>query len=107
MPYRRPPQNTKKFLSPYSGIKQGNFSNTANAGHYKDYISIPMPNEKETTDYFGNDRKKALGFPAILNFFREHVKIEELILVGLIFLVLDESIEDDFLLIILVYILIF
>jgi hypothetical protein len=107
MPYRRPQQNTKKFLPSFNGIKAGNPENTVDTGYYKDFINIPMPNEKETTNYYWKKKKKTSGFPAVLDFIKEHVKIEELLLIGLIFLLFDESIEDDFLLIILVYILLF
>ena len=107
MPYRRPQQNTKKFLPPFNGIKADNPANTVETGYHKDFLYIPMPNERETTNNYWKKNKKTSGFPAVLDFIREHIKIEELLLIGLIFLLFDDSIEDDFLLIMLVYILLF
>jgi hypothetical protein len=107
MPYKKPQQNTKKYFPLFNGIKEGYPENTVDTGYYKDFINIPMPNEKEIGNYNWNKKKKTTGFPAIIEFIKEHVKIEELLLLGLIFLLFDESIEDDFLLIILVYILLF
>jgi hypothetical protein len=89
MPYRRPTYSTKKYLPSYSG---GN---------------IPMPNEKEGLSGIFGGKLKIPGLPIVTDFLKEHIKLEELILIGLIILLLDESIEDDFLLIILIYILLF
>ena len=68
--------------------------------------NIPMPNEMESSYGHWID-KKIPWFNNILEFVREHVKVEELILVGLILLLLEESIEDELLLIMLIYILLF
>jgi hypothetical protein len=103
MPYRRPVHNTKKYLPPYGG---GNAPNTFEFGYGKDTVSIPMPNVSE--GFPGILGKLRIpGLPAVANFLKEHIKLEELILIGLIILLLDESIEDDFLLIMLIYILLF
>ncbi len=65
---------------------------------------IPLPNQKEKTDNAALRNNKGFSFPFSSIFKR--IGIEEIILVGLIFLLLNEGIEDDFLLIILFYILI-
>lgn len=88
MTYKKPQQSTKKFLPP-------------------DFINIPMPNEKEASYGYHGGRKKQHGLSSVIGFLRERIKLEELILIGLIIILLDESIEDDLLLIILAYILLF
>lgn len=60
---------------------------------------IPLPNETDTV------RKKSKGL-SVTDFLSRHFQIDELILLGLIFLLLEEKINDDFLLIILIYLLI-
>ena len=66
-----------------------------------------MPNEKEASyGYFGG-KKNPHGIQSIFEFIKKRISIEELILIGLIILLLDESMEDDFLLLILIYILLF
>lgn len=104
MLYRRPFQNTKKYLPPFNG---GIAPNTYDFGNNKDFVSIPMPNEKESLSGILGDKLRIPGLPAVIDFFREHIRLEELILIGLIILFLDESIEDDFMLIILIYLLLF
>ncbi len=74
---------------------------------HKDFFGIPLPNEKEALPGHAAGKKKAPALAGILDFVRGHIRIEELILIGLIILMLDESIEDDLLLIILIYILLF
>ena len=68
---------------------------------------IPLPNETEAAldqkDSFHGIRKAQRT--SILDFFRQRIHIEEIILLGLIFLLLDEGIEDEFLLLLLLYIL--
>ncbi|NJD03110.1 MAG: hypothetical protein FIA99_11080 [Ruminiclostridium sp.] len=110
MPYRRPPQNTKRYLPP---LLPFNFTSGKppaspyqNQGYHKDFLDIPLPNEQE---YASNpDIKRILpGLSSAVNFVKEHIHIEELILIGLIILLLDESTENNLLLILLFYILIF
>ena len=104
MPYKRANQGSKKFL-PANGYKKPDIQGAFDSGYGGDFISIPLPNEREGPRFpWGN------GFPSlnrIVNFLREHITLEEIILVGLIILVLSESVEDELLLIILIYILLF
>ena len=72
-----------------------------------DFFGIPLPNEPEGVPAHGPVKRKAPVPARIAAFIREHIKIEEIILIGLIILMLDESMEDDLLLIILIYILLF
>ena len=67
-------------------------------------VEIPPPNKLESSsdaDRFMHSSRS----PSIIDFFKDRVKVDELILLGLIVLFLQENVEDDFLMIILVYIL--
>jgi hypothetical protein len=66
-----------------------------------------MPNEIEASQ--GAPRSLGISevFSSVVNFIREHVTIEEVILIGLIILLLDEPAEQEILIILLVYILLF
>ena len=111
MPYRRPPQNTKRFLPP---LLPFNFtqrrtapSSYPNQGYHKDYLDIPLPNEQEYAAAYPDEKRILPGLSSVVDFVKEHIHIEELILIGLIILLLSESMEDNLLLILLFYILIF
>jgi hypothetical protein len=73
----------------------------------KDFFGIPLPNEKEADADPALQKRKPFALAGVLDYVRTHIRIEDIILVGLIILMLDESIEDDILLIILIYILLF
>ncbi len=72
-----------------------------------DFTGIPLPNEREPSSEYVSGSRAFSSISGIVNYIRRHVKIEDIILIGLIILMLDESIEDDLLLIILIYILLF
>lgn len=104
MPYKRTVHTAKKYIPPYGG---GNPLNANDYGQPGDRLKIPMPNEKEYFPGILGGKLGIPGVPAITDFLREHIHLEELILIGLIILLLNESIQDDFLLIMLIYILLF
>jgi len=74
-------------------------------------IRIPYPNEIEVpSGQVRNSHDIQAGMPnisSIINFFKSKITIEEIILVGLIILLIGEEIRDEFLIIMLVYILLF
>ncbi len=110
MPYRRPPQNTKRFLPPLLPFnltpRRAAPAPYSNQGYHKDYLDIPLPNEQEYAAV--PDEKRFLpGLSTVVDFIKEHIHIEELILIGLIILLLEDSMEDNLLLVILFYILLF
>ncbi len=110
MPYKRPLPNSKRFISPiYSPDPSYSLnSNGAAVNNVEDFFGIPLPNEKEASfDWAPEKRKTSNPLSSIIKYLQKNIKIEELILVGLIILLLDESFEDDLLLIVLVYILLF
>lgn len=99
MLYRRNPFKPRKLAYPSYGTKYDIDDITGT----KELQSIPLPNEDieplgetETTG-----EKRVFSLDNII----KHIPLEEVILLGLIILLLDESLEDDFLLIILVYLL--
>lgn len=111
MPYRRPPQNTKRFLPPLLPFnftpRRPNTSPYHSQGSHKDYLDIPLPNEQEYPAAYAGEKRILPGLSSVVDFVKEHIHIEELILIGLIILLLDESMEDNLLLVLLFYILIF
>lgn len=75
---------------------------------------IPLPNNREnSTENLTEDspeapaRNNARHRPSIIDFLKERITIEELILIGVIFVLFLEGVEEEFLILMLVYILIF
>jgi hypothetical protein len=109
MTYKRPINKIKKYIPrlyyprpSYSQNSAGSYSH-----HESDFFGIPLPNEKEIRPKGDYGAQTGLSLSNIIRYIQRHIKIEELILLGLIVLMLDESFEDDLLLIILIYILLF
>lgn len=70
----------------------------------KEAGKIPLPNEFETGP--GLNRNSPLSFlPPVFSKILGRIELDDIILIGLIFILFQEKIEDEFLLIILVYIL--
>lgn len=70
----------------------------------KEENNIPLPNEFESDP--GLKRNQSLSFlPNIFNRIFGRIELDDIILIGLIFILLQEKIEDEFLLILLIYIL--
>lgn len=109
MPYKRPIKSFKKYIPQFYNPNPS--YPISSAGSYShsdtDFFGIPLPNEKEVQTDEEHERKRGFTFSKIIKYIQKHITIEELILVGLILLILDESFEDDLLLIILIYILLF
>ncbi|MFZ5986123.1 MAG: hypothetical protein ACOYWZ_03235 [Bacillota bacterium] len=71
----------------------------------KELENIPLPNEKEDSSAPPKNSAR-IRRPSFLNFFKKRFGADEIILIGLIFLLIEESAEDEFLLIILIYLLV-
>ncbi|MCX7747884.1 MAG: hypothetical protein N2645_13495 [Clostridia bacterium] len=99
MLYRRMNQKPRKFLPP-SDIDPISIP-------IKEIEKIPLPTEDENTHLNQYEKNNRFGKKSnsILEVLKNRIHVEEIILIGLIFLILDERIEDEFLLIILVYLL--
>ncbi|MCX8129044.1 MAG: hypothetical protein N3I35_02965 [Clostridia bacterium] len=107
MMYRRIGQRQRRYGYQTPTAYQSVNSNTGAAEAIRKIEDIPLPNEIETppefSSYAGSMRNSS-----IINFFKTRIHFEEIILIGLIIILLDEGItgiEDEFLLIILVYLL--
>ncbi|RCX18789.1 hypothetical protein DFR58_10458 [Anaerobacterium chartisolvens] len=112
MPYRKKPLYNKKYT--YSGSLSDNYRvpendktvNTIIKESFEKNKDIPLPNEKEIPDANDNS-SRGKGKFSLMNII-ESIRLEEIILIGLIFLLISEGlngIEDEFLLLILIYIL--
>lgn len=106
MVYRNSPQKPRRYSyennsSPKNG--KNNMDETF-TDLLKDSETIPAPNLVENIP-LPSEKNKENRFLPSLNFLKNKITIEEIILIGLIFLILDEGIEDEFLLLMLLYIL--
>lgn len=99
------------------------YSNARNTGRKylppeNNYITIPFPNEVEASAVQarkashgirgGMTKGLPFGIPnisSVVDFLRNRISIEEIILIGLIILLIGEEIKDEFLIIMLIYIL--
>lgn len=79
-------------------------STTSNIETVKHGDNIPMPNESDASTNESGEKQANRGL-SVIRFLKSHIKLEEIILLGLIFFLLDEGLNDDFLLLILIYIL--
>ena len=108
MVYRRPPQLYRRFA--YQGIehnpkiKEDNSFEPAGIEALKEVRDIPLPTEVEEPDTQSRMVPKS-RIAYFLDTLRKRIGIEEIIIIGLIFLLIQEHIEDELLLIILVYLL--
>lgn len=109
MTYKRPINNFKRYTPRFYNQNPSHSMNSAGSYSHcdSDFFGIPLPNEKEIKQKSDFENRKGLSLQNIIRYIQTHVKIEEIILLGLIVLMLDESFEDDLLLIILIYILLF
>lgn len=108
MAYRRPPQLYRRLS--YQGMdynSKGNADNpfvSAGTEVVREVKDIPLPTEaEEATSQERQTPQSRLG--QIVDIVRKRIGLEEIIILGLIFLLIQERIDDELLLIILVYIL--
>lgn len=101
--YRRPPARQRRNLYP---ARQIPVADIADSDVIRDIPDIPLPNEAEKSVLPNQDASDTRGFPSI-SLLGKNLFLDDIILFGLIFLLLQERIEDEFLLILLVYILLF
>lgn len=105
MPYRRASGNYMESMHE-KRIPDGNTSSgndSFNTGSLKDMERIPLPNEEAILEHPANSRY--ISRPGFLNSLLSRIGLEEIIIIGLIFILLQEGIEDDLLLIVLLFIL--
>ncbi|NLL06982.1 MAG: hypothetical protein GX270_14630 [Clostridiaceae bacterium] len=107
MNYRRVPRSYRyPYIKPESSAVQDNtnsLENTVNEIEKTEIESIPMPNEtpkSAKTEYLRNQR------PMFLDNIVKNIHADDIILLGLIFILIQENLEDEFLIIVLIYLLI-
>ena len=108
MPYRNSPFRPRKYTNANNASSQNPLPQ--DSVPYIDLLKsgeeIPMPNAPESPDNPLDEKRKSHP-PFLLNFFSKGFGIEEIILIGVILLIIDEGIEDEFLILMLLYILLF
>jgi len=106
-----------RHYSNFDTEKSGNALDESSVERPRNVEGIPLPNEIEEASIPKNSRKGYntpfnLDFikditPFNLDFIKNKIHIEELVLLGVIFLLLYEGIKDDFLIVLLIYVLLF
>lgn len=105
MLYRRYPYVNRQYMHSKSNVPAGNILNAELVGEPQRTIEdIPLPNEEPLETPNRHDIRRSHPFP-FLSFFKKRIGIEEILLIGLLFILLQEGIDDEFLIIILLYLL--
>lgn len=71
------------------------------------YLDIPMPNKLESDTLQPISRKISDSLSSLNRFVKDHVTVEEILLIGIILLLLFDSRDNEILIILLIYILLF
>lgn len=107
MNYRRVPRFKRyPYIKPESDVVQDNTNSMGKTGGEIDKTEIekiPMPNETPTSakpEYVRNQK------PMFLDNFIRNIHADDIILLGLIFILIQENLEDEFLIIVLIYLLV-
>jgi len=104
MLYRRRPYPNRQNPHFDTGTVEGESRQGTGTYETGNSEGIPLPNEMEDSPE-DTDNMPSTHRSSVFDFFKNRIRLEEIILLGLIFVLLDEGIDDDFLLIMLVYIL--
>ncbi|HEX2926804.1 MAG TPA: hypothetical protein VHP38_11210 [Ruminiclostridium sp.] len=90
MPHSKPRYTSRKYLPPP-----------------KSHINIPYPNEIEDIPPQKGIQRDVFNLSYLIEFIRSRITIEEIIIIGVIVILLGEEVKDEFLILMLLYILIF
>jgi len=104
MSYRRYPQLNRRYYHQNGEEKREPASEAlaaANIDISGTIDNIPLPTDMEESEFDSRDLTRT----SIFDFIKSKIHIEEIILIGLIFLLLAEGIGDEILIILLLYIL--
>ena len=106
MVYRRIPRFRRYGSPPTPQNNQqiNNYGDSKPKDIHEDLKNIPLPNENESPA--PREVQEDIGNTDPIRTFIQQLHMDEIILIGLIFLLITERIDDDFLLIILVYLLV-
>ncbi|WP_010245461.1 hypothetical protein [Acetivibrio cellulolyticus] len=107
MNYRRVPRFRRyPHIKPDTSKVQDNMVNIENIEKElsKDEIeNIPMPNENSSPD---DPEAVRNNKPKFIDNFIRNIHADDIILLGLIFILIQEKLEDEFLIIVLIYLLV-
>lgn len=107
MNYRRIPRFRRyPYINPQPEMVQEDTVDMGSVGSEpeKDEIKkIPMPNENPTPE---SSKHVRANKPMLFDNLIKNIHVDDLILLGLIFILLQENVEDEFLIIVLIYLLI-
>lgn len=105
MPYRRNQYPFRRY--PYFSAmpRPARPANDNIPDTISEIASIPLPNEVELPSGRPAYEKRDFRMPDIFGYLKKRIKLEDIILIGLIFLLIEEGIEDELLLLILVFLL--
>lgn len=107
MLYRRNPFNIRRFTYPHQDLNKKTELDYNLFVQPTELEEIPPPiEEREPESEYETENIRKKPFPFFLNDFIKRIPFEEIILLILIFVLLDGSPEDDFLSVILIYLLI-
>jgi hypothetical protein len=104
MLYRRNPFNIRRFTYPHQNFNKQTELDYNLFVEPKELDEIPPPKEERDFEYEIESKRKK-NVPFFLSNFISRIPFEEIILIVLIIVALDGSPEDDFLSIILIYLL--
>jgi len=107
MQYRRyPPERRKSVQADAAPSPAGAFvDESINLNDLNEIVNIPPPNKAENVPVVEKSAPLRSFRPSFVNILKNRLKIDDIILLGIIFILLSEGLEDDFLLLLLVYIL--
>lgn len=109
MNYRRVPRFRRyPYIEPDLGTSQTktvDLESIENVSDKNDVLNIPMPNENEKSVPVDPGQVRNHK-PLSLDSFIRNIHADDIILLGLIFILIQEKLEDEFLIIVLVYLLI-
>jgi len=106
MNYRRVPRFKRyPYIKPEPDITQdaGSMEDVGKESDKNEIEKIPMPNENPAPQ---NPEHSRYHKPTFLDNFIKNIHADDIILLGLIFILIQEKLEDEFLIIVLIYLLV-
>lgn len=102
MLYGRHPYINRRYSHPNT---KGKYENER-PSEEKQKVEIPLPNQSEVeSSKVSKEGKEIARKSSFLDIIKNRIHLEEIILIGLILLFLKEGIEDELLIILLIYVL--
>lgn len=102
MPYKSHPGSYRRYPASDSAANQKAVPTDKNLESLE-AVSIPLPNVTEDATASHKVPAQSRNNP-FLNFIRERIELEDIILIALVILLINEGIEDEMLILLLIYI---